>query len=103
MKNGHVNFSPDKHLCSVPFTFIGKQVRIVYTSDVVTIYRNYEPIAQQTRNYRRLSYTTDKNHLASNHRFVSEWNPEFFTTKAAAYGTNVAQYVERLMESKAAP
>jgi len=103
MKNGHVNFSPDKHLYSVPFTFIGKQVRIVYTSDVVTIYRNYEPIAQHTRNYRRLSYTTDKNHLASNHRFISEWNPEFFITKGAAYGTAVAQYVERLMESKAHP
>lgn len=103
MKNGHVNFSPDKHLYSVPFTYIGKQVRIVYTSEVVTVYHNYEPIAQHTRDYRRLRYTTDKNHLASNHRFMSEWNPDFFITKAAAYGASVAQYVEKLMDSKAHP
>ena len=103
MKNGHVNFSPDKHLYSVPYTYIGKKVLIVYTSDVVTIYHNYEPIAQHSRDYRRLRYTTDKNHLASNHRFMSEWNPDFFIAKAATYGASVAQFVEKLMESKAHP
>lgn len=103
MKNGHVNFSPDKHLYSVPYTYIGKKVRIVYTSEVVTIYHNYEPIAQHSRDYRRLRYTTDKNHLASNHRFMSEWNPDFFISRAATYGASVAQFVEKLMESKAHP
>jgi len=103
MKNGHVHFSPDKHYYSVPYTYIGRKLRLVYTSSQVTIYHNYEPVAQHERDYRKLRYTTDKDHLASNHRFMSEWNPEFFITKAAVYGPEVAHYIDKLMESKAHP
>ncbi|HCS21294.1 MAG TPA: IS21 family transposase [Bacteroidetes bacterium] len=103
MKNGHVNFSVDKHLYSVPYTYIGKKVRIVYTSSTISIYYDYKPIAQHSRDYRKLRYTTEKDHLASNHRFMSEWNPQFFIDKGKAIGEEVAIYLEKLMESKAHP
>jgi transposase len=103
MKNGHVNFSIDKHLYSVPFNFIGKKVRIVYTSSTISIYYEYNPIAQHKRDYRKLRYTTEKSHLASNHHFMSEWNPQFFIEKGRALGEEVGAYLEKLMESKAHP
>lgn len=103
MKNGHVNFTVDKHLYSVPYTYIGKKVRIVYTSSTVSIYHDYNPIAQHSRDYRKLRYTTNKEHLASNHRFLSEWNPQFFIDKGKAIGEEVAVYLEKIMEGKSHP
>ena len=34
---------------------------------------------------------------------MSEWNPDFFISRAATYGASVAQFVAKLMESKAHP
>lgn len=103
MKNGHVNFSADKHQYSVPYTFIGKKVKLVYNSDYVAIYYNHEPIARHERDYRKNRYSTDKEHLASTHRFMSEWNPEFFIAQGKAISDEVAYYLEKLMESKSHP
>ena len=103
LKNGHVNFSVDKHLYSVPYTYIGKKVRMVYTSSTITIYYNYEPIAQHERDYRKLRYTSVKEHLASNYRFMSEWNPQFFIEKGKIFGEEVALYLVKMMDSKKHP
>ena len=103
MKNGHVNFTVDKHQYSVPYTLIGRKVKIVYTSSTVAIYHNYQPVAQHQRDYRKLRYTTEKEHLASKHQFMSEWNPQYFIEKGREFGEEVALYLEKIMENKAHP
>lgn len=103
MKNGHVAVHEDRHYYSVPYEFIGKKVKLLYNSDTVDIHYHYKLIATHKRNYRRNRYTTQDEHLASKHRFLSEWNPEFFISRAKMISEEVAIFIERLMESKAHP
>jgi len=103
MKNGHVSLSIDKHFYSVPHTYIGKKVKVLYTSDLVEVYYKYELIALHERNYRKNRYTTLEEHLASKHKFMSEWNPDFFVNRGKALSETIGQYLEKVMESKAYP
>ena len=103
MKNGHVALHEDRHYYSVPYELIGKAVRLIYNSSKVDIYHQYRLVAVHVRSYRRNRYTTNPDHLATKHKFLSEWNPEFFMEKAGAISPEVALFVERLMESKHHP
>ncbi len=103
MKNGHVAVYEDRHYYSVPYELIGKRVRVIYNSSKVQIYHQFRLVAVHTRSYRRNHYSTSPDHLASKHRFLVEWNSEFFIEKARAISPEVVQFIERLMESKQHP
>lgn len=103
MKNGHVRMSEDAHYYSVPCKYIGKKVKILYTSSLVEIYYRYEKLAEHPRSYARFKYTTDKDHLASHHREYADWNEEKFITEANAIHSDVGIYITKVMESKAHP
>jgi hypothetical protein len=103
MKNGHVCLGADKHYYSVPYRFIGKKVKLLYTSACVEIYYHYERIAVHARQCRKYQYTTNQEHLASAHRFVSDWTPEKFIGQARAISEDVAAYVAQVLEHKAHP
>jgi transposase len=100
MKNGHVSLSLDKHYYSVPYTFIGKKVKILFTSRKVEVYYNYQCIASHTRMKSPFNYTTNKEHLASTHRFVSDWTPDKFLSWAEAIDTSVKQYIYTILNKK---
>lgn len=102
-KNGHVGLSSDKHYYSVPYRFIGKKVKLLYSRHSVEIYYNYERIALHQRTKSPYQYTTQKDHLASAHRFVSEWTPERFTTWAASIHEDVRLYVLKVLDRKQHP
>ena len=103
MKNGHVCLSMDKHYYSVPYRFIGKKVKLLYNSIQVELFYKYERIALHQRSYRKYTYTTNSEHLASAHRFLSDWTPEKFIEEAAAIHEDVATYIIQVMELKAHP
>ena len=103
MKNGYVGLHEDRHYYSVSYQYIGKRIRLIYNSSSVQIYSQFNLIASHDRNYRRNRYTTQNEHLASQHRFLSEWNPEYFISRAKQISEEVAVFIERLMESKAHP
>jgi len=103
MKNGHVNLSVDKHYYSVPYKFIGRKVKLYYNADRVDIYSHYERIASHVRDQRRFKYTTDPEHMASSHRYLSEWSPEKFIREAEAIDTVVKEFIEAVLETKAHP
>lgn len=103
MKNGHVNLSMDKHYYSVPYTFIGRKVKLYFNSERVDIYSHYERIASHARDQRRYQYTTHPEHLASSHRYLSEWSPEKFIAEAEAIGEPVKKFIEAVLENKAHP
>lgn len=102
-KNGHVGLGPDKHYYSVPYRYIGKKVKLLYSLHSVEIYYNYERIALHRRSKTSYQYTTEKDHLASTHRFVSEWTPEHFTDWAASIHEDVRLYVSKVLERKQHP
>lgn len=103
MKNGHVALGPDKHYYSVPYRFIGRKVKLLYSRHTVEIYYNYERIAIHTRIKAPYQYTTDKDHLASTHRFVSEWTPERFLTWAESIHPDVKLFIDKILDRKQHP
>jgi transposase len=103
MKNGHACLHVDKHYYSVPYRFIGKKVKILYTSTRVEIFYRYERIATHNRHMRKYHYTTLNEHLASSHRYLSEWTPEKFLEQARAVHEDVATYITLVIENKQHP
>ena len=103
MKNGHIRLSEDAHYYSVPYQYIGKKVKVLYTSTQVEIYYSYEKIAVHERSYSRFKYTSNNEHLASNQRSFTDWNPEKFITEASSIHNDVAGYITKVMEEKKHP
>jgi transposase len=103
MKNGHVCLGADKHYYSVPYRFIGKRIKLLYTSSQVEIFYKYERIAIHSRQYRKYHYTTNNEHLASAHRYLSEWTPQKFIEEATSIHADVASYIIEVMEHKQHP
>jgi len=102
-KNGHVGLSTDKHYYSVPYKFIGKKVKILYSRHSVEVYYNYERIALHSRTKGPYQYTTDKEHLASTHRFVSDWTAEKFISWSESIHEDVKLYILKVLDRKRHP
>lgn len=103
MKNGHVRLGEDAHYYSVPCKYIGKKVKMLYTSQTVEIYYRYEKIAEHIRSYSRFRYTTDSDHLASHHRAYTEWNAELFINQGMEIHPDVGNYITKVIENKNHP
>jgi len=103
MKNGHVSLSADKHYYSVPYRFIGKKVKLMYSRNTVEIFYNYERIAIHKRTKSAYNYTTEKDHMASTHRFVSDWTPERFLNWASGIHEDVHLYILKILDRKQHP
>jgi transposase len=103
MKNGYVRLGEDIHYYSVPYNYIGKKVKVLYTSIAVKIYYQYTLIASHRRNRIKYRYTTDENHLASQHRYTTEWSPEKFIQEAEAIHEDVTRYIIKVLEHKVYP
>ena len=98
-KHSHIHLSEDKHYYSVPYRYIGKKVKVIYTESKVDIYYKYERIAFHKRDRRESKYTTIKEHLPSTHQFVAEWNPGKFINWAESYGTEVREYIKAVLNN----
>ncbi len=98
-KHSHIHLSEDKHYYSVPYRYIGKKVKVVYTESKVDIYYKYERIAFHKRDRRESKYTTIKEHLPSTHQFVAEWNPGKFINWAESYGKEVREYIKAVLNN----
>lgn len=103
MKNGHVTLGVDRHYYSVPYKFIGRKVKLLYSRQTVEIYTGYERIAFHNRVKSAHNYTTDKDHLATAHRFMTEWTPERFLSWAAEIDIDVKDYIQKVLDKKQHP
>jgi transposase len=103
MKNGHVSLNVDKHYYSVPYRYIGRKVKLLYSRHSVEIFYNYERIALHKRLKSPYNYTTEKEHLASTHRFVSDWTPERFLSWADGIHEDVKLYILKILDRKQHP
>ncbi len=103
MKNGHVLLGADKHYYSVPYRYIGQKVKLLYSRQSVEIYAGYDRIALHNRTKSPHHYTTDKEHMATTHRFVSEWTPERFLEWAGTIHEDVGLYIQKILDRKQHP
>jgi transposase len=103
MKNGHICLGPDKHYYSVPYRFIGKKVKVLYSRSNVEVFFHYERIAVHKRTRSPYTYTTDKEHLASTHRFLTEWTADRFIDWASSIDEDVKLYIIKILDRKQHP
>lgn len=103
MMNGHVLLGKDSHYYSVPYQYIRKKVKLLFTSATVEVYHKYNRIALHTRNPRPYYYTTIKEHMASTHQFITEWTPQRFIDWAASIDPSVEELICRILEKKQHP
>jgi len=103
MQNGHVSLGKDKHYCSVPYQYLRKKVKIVFTKSTVEVYHKYIRIALHKRDPRPYRYTTVKEHLASTHQFVTDWTPQRFIDWAASIDEPVKEFIIHLLDRKQHP
>jgi len=103
MKNNYVCLAEDKHYYSVPYQFIGKKVTLLYSQSQVEVYYRYDRIAIHKRNRHQFGHTTIKDHLASQHRFMSDWNPDKFIDRASEIGPDTKEYIIQLLKTRQHP
>ncbi|SIT18508.1 Transposase [Belliella pelovolcani] len=98
MKNTHICLGEDKHYYSVPHQYMGKKVKVLFNDDRVEIFYKYHPIAKHKRDKRKHKYTTLREHLSGNHKYVSDWSYEFFVEKGNKINKEVGTFLSKLME-----
>jgi len=103
MQNGHVLLSQDKGYYSVPYQYLRKKVKLLYTKSSVEIYYKYNRIATHTRNYKAYVYTTNPEHLASTHKFVTDMDASKFLDWANKIDPFVGDLILKIIESKTHP
>ncbi len=103
MKNNFVCLAEDKHYYTVPYRFIGKKVTLLYSQSQVEIFHRYERIAVHQRNRHPFGHTIVNDHLASQHRFMSDWNPDKFIERASDVGPETKEYIIQLLSTRQHP
>lgn len=83
-QNNHIYLTEDRHYYSVPFTYIGQKVKVIYTRSLVHIYCGGKAVAMHARNFTRGTYTTVREHLCSHHRHYLDRSPQYYLDKAGS-------------------
>jgi len=101
----HIDYHVDveKTYYSVPYTLIGQEVDVSYTSSMVEIYHRGKRIASHLRVDKRGAFVTDKLHMPHEHRRFLEWTPERIKSWGAKIGPNTKMLMEAIMEHREHP
>jgi transposase len=103
MQNAHVCLGVDKHYYSVPYQYIRKKVKLLFTSQQVEVFYKYNRIAVHPRNMARYNYTTIPEHMASTHKFMTDWTPQRFINWAESIGDPVKRLLIMILEKRQHP
>jgi transposase len=103
MQNGHICLGIDKHYYSVPYQYIRKKIKLLYTSQQVEVFYKYNRIAVHQRNKTRYNYTTIPEHMASTHKYMTDWSPQRFINWAESVGEPVKRLIIRILEKRQHP
>jgi len=101
--NYHVYLSEDGHYYSVPFIHRGKRADIIYTDKNVEIFLDNLRIAFHKRDFRKGGYTTDKNHMPAQHKWMDNWNPEKLLEWGMRLGESVGRIIQTVLKTKEHP
>ena len=103
-KYGHVLLSVDKRYYSVPYKLIGKRLKIKYNTRQLSVYDDIDLVAVHERfSGKGQKYITIQDHLASHHKYLSDWNPQKFMDVAKAIDVSVADYISKILSREMYP
>jgi len=102
-KNNYILLTIDDYYYSVPYQWIGKKVKVIYTRAMVYIYGNGNQIAVHPRRYRGNKYVTIDDHLCSSHKHYLERSPNYYIKKAEEKSEVLHQLVQLLFKGGRPP
>lgn len=94
-KTGYVTV--DYRYYSIPYKFIGKKIKLMYNRTKVEAYSEHQLIAVHVRSFTKEKYIQNEHHLASWHRYPTEWNPEKFIADGRLNDQVVADHVAKVL------
>jgi transposase len=97
----HVAF--EKHFYSVPHALIQQQVEIKATERMVEIFHKGKQVAIHPRSHAQGRFSTLKEHMPPNHRFVAGQDTHWLLKQAEAIGPHTAQYLNSLLQARTFP
>lgn len=100
--NNHIYLGRDKHHYSVPYTYIGNKVKVIYTRTLVKIFCKGEQIAIHSRGM-GFGYTTTKEHLCSTHQHYLNRSPDYYIAIATKKSKILASVMEVIFSSDLHP
>ncbi|MDR2571984.1 MAG: IS21 family transposase [Oscillospiraceae bacterium] len=100
--NNYIYLGRDNHYYSVPYTYIGQKVSVIYTRTLVQVYFKNQSIAvhQRVVGY---GYTTIKEHLCSSHQHYMERSAEYYIEKAKRCSAELEHLFRRIFEQTQLP
>ncbi len=102
--NNHIYLGSDKHHYSVPYTYIGKQTRVIYTRSIVRVYGDDgQSIAVHPRSFKKSGYTTTKEHLCSHHQYYKQRSPTYYIQRGYNHSETLYQYINAIFKQDKYP
>lgn len=101
-RNYHVQLSETHHYYSVPYTYVGKKVRVLYDQQVVEIYYEHERIAVHFTRIHQKAYTTLGEHMPPHHQHMQQikgFNKEDLLNMAARIGNHMKQAASLMLDN----
>ena len=92
----------DKHYYSVPYTYIGEKVQVIYTRTLVKIYCRHSLVAAHERKT-GFGYSTVSEHLCSAHRFYRERSPQYYIEAAGKKSSVLKELVTGIFDRSGRP
>ena len=105
-RNYHIQLTEDHRYYSVPYTYAGKKVKVLYDNKTVEIYYDHNRIALHTRSSIARAYTTIAEHMPSNHQVamnIKGWTKPDMLARASQIGTSTVKAVEHILNSSIYP
>jgi hypothetical protein len=105
-RNYHVQLTENHHYYSVPYTYTGKKVKVLYDNNIIEIYHNGTRIAFHQRNNLSKAYHTTGDHMPPNHQqavIFQGWSKEDLLKQASNIGVHVLKVAEHILSSSFYP
>jgi hypothetical protein len=102
-KNSHILLTEDNHYYSVPYAYLSKKVRVIYTHSTVSVYFNYQCIAMHPRNSRAYGYTTISEHLPSHYQDFKDRSPEYYLKWASTQSEYIQTIINKVLSIRQHP
>lgn len=101
--NNHIYLGRDKHYYSVPYQWIGWNVKVAYTRTMVWIYADGQQTVTHLRSFGPDPYTTNKDHLCSTHQHYMNRSPDYYINLARRKTPVLGELFECLFKDGSRP
>jgi len=88
---------------SVPYQLAGLRVSAIYTINNVEIFHNNKRVAVHVRLYKKGSFSTKEEHMASSHRIYAKWSPSRLIKWGETFGIYTGELIVEILRSKPHP